>query len=87
MRPAPVAVSCNIHLDVVATEDNTLVFLVLGDSVTANDTTWVGEEIWEWDPETDALDRRWISSDFMSTLTDRGPVPVSETGSTRTRSP
>ena len=63
----------NIHHDVVATEDNTLVFLVLGDTVTANDTTWVGEEIWEWDPETDALDRRWISSDFMSPLTDRGP--------------
>ena len=48
----------------------------LGGSVTVADTTWVGEEIWEWDPVTDELTKHWAASDFLSPTTDRGERSV-----------
>jgi hypothetical protein len=61
-----------IHHDVIATPAGTLLFLVNDRSV-ARDTVWAGEAVWEWDPRSDALARRWRSADFLSPATDRGP--------------
>lgn len=61
----------HIHHDVTATPAGTLLFLVL-DPTVAGDTVWMGEAIWEWDPHTDALHRRWRSGDVLDPATDRG---------------
>jgi hypothetical protein len=65
----------NIHHDVTITPSNTVLFPVQGGSVTVRDTVWTGEEIWEWDPTSDALSLRWSSGDFLSPEreADRGP--------------
>ena len=65
-----------IHHDVITTPSNTVLFLVQGGSVTVADTTWVGDEIWEWDPVTDELTKHWAASDFLSPATDRGARSV-----------
>ena len=65
-----------IHHDVITTPSNTVLFLVQGGSVTVADTTWVGDEIWEWDPASDELTKRWAASDFLSPVTDRGDRSV-----------
>lgn len=60
-----------IHHDVVATPQNTLYFLTR----TAQDvsgTSWVGEVLWEWYPETGAVTQRWNAFDFLSPATDVG---------------
>jgi hypothetical protein len=61
-----------IHHDVISTPTGTLLFLA-NDRTTARDTVWTGEAIWEWNPRTDALVRRWRSGDFLNPATDRGP--------------
>ncbi|TFH43311.1 MAG: hypothetical protein E4H01_12235, partial [Lysobacterales bacterium] len=61
-----------IHHDLITTPWNTLLFLVRAGTGTLNDTTWVVDEIWEWDPDTDAFDVRWAAKDFLSPATDRG---------------
>jgi len=45
----------NIHHDVIATPRGTALFLTHGGEVTLRDTTWLGDEIWEWDPVSDAI--------------------------------
>jgi len=64
-----------IHHDVIRTPENTVLMLVQ-DTVLANDTIWTGEAIWEWDPESDHLEKRWASKDFFDPRTDRGPLSV-----------
>lgn len=62
----------HIHHDVTATPSGTLLFLAL-DPTEAADTVWMGEAVWEWDPRSDQLHRRWTSDDFLDPATDRGP--------------
>ena len=61
----------DMHHDVVPTPDGSLLMLVR-DTATVNDTVWTGESIWEWEPETDRLEKRWSSFDFLSPNTDQG---------------
>lgn len=61
-----------MHHDVIVTPLNTVLFLVRAGTVTLRDTVWVGDEIWEWDPASDNLAKRWAASDFLSPETDRG---------------
>ena len=61
-----------IHHDVIATPNETLLFLVQ-DTSNIGDTVWTGDAIWEWDPLTDQLQKRWASRDFLDPATDRGP--------------
>lgn len=61
-----------LHHDVIATPDNTLLFLAHDPRLV--DGEWVrGEAIWEWTPETGALDKRWSAWDHLSIDGDRGP--------------
>ena len=64
-----------IHHDVIVTPDNTVLFLAT-DTGTVNDTVWTGEAIWEWDPATDVLTKRWTAKDFLTPTTDRGARTV-----------
>ena len=61
-----------MHHDVVTTAQNTVLFLAQEPGL-VNDTTWMGEAVWEWDPESDFLVKRWSSFDFLSPDVDRGP--------------
>ena len=65
----------NTHHDVIVTPDNTVLFLAI-DTGTVNDTVWEGEAIWEWDPATDVLTKRWTAKDFLTPKTDRGARTV-----------
>lgn len=64
-----------IHHDIIRTPQNTLLMLVQ-DTTLVNDTIWTGEAIWEWDPASDRLDKRWASKDFFDPRTDRGSLSV-----------
>jgi len=61
-----------MHHDVVTTAQNTVLFLAQEPGL-VNDTMWIGEAVWEWDPEFDVLVKRWSSFDFLSPDVDRGP--------------
>jgi hypothetical protein len=64
-----------IHHDVISTPTGTLLFLVQDPSA-VGDTVWTGEAVWEWNPRTDVLMRRWRSADFLNPATDRGPRTI-----------
>ena len=59
------------HHDVVATPDNTLLFISL-DRRPTGDSTLAGDAIWEWNPETGASAMRWSTFDFFNPSTDVG---------------
>lgn len=60
------------HHDVIqASSGNTVLFLAQDDTV-VTDTLWAGESIWEWNPATGELAKRWTSFDFLSPEIDRG---------------
>jgi hypothetical protein len=61
-----------IHHDVVATPDNTVLFLAQ-DARSWSDTLVVGEAVWEWVPEAGVLERRWSAFDHLVPEVDRGP--------------
>ena len=61
-----------VNHDVIATPQNTVLFLAWDPRV-VNDTTWVGDAIWEWNPEAGTAVERWSALDYLSTATDRGP--------------
>ena len=69
---APGAAYGRIHHDVVATPNNTLLFI-------ANETRAIdgqnvtGEALWEWTPETNTVVKRFSVFDHLSWLTERGP--------------
>lgn len=61
-----------IHHDALVTASNTVLFLARETRV-IRDTSVVGEAIWEWNPETDALTKKWTAFDFFDWSRDRGP--------------
>ena len=67
----------NMHHDAIPTPSGSLLILVQ-DTATVNDTVWTGESIWEWEPETDQLEKRWSSFQVLSPLVDRGHRTVPE---------
>lgn len=61
------------HHDVVATPDNTLLFLAFDVRTVEDGSEVKGEAIWEWTPETGSVVKRWSSWDHLSVTEDRGP--------------
>ena len=61
-----------MHHDVIATPENTLLFLAW-DKRDVDGATIRGEAIWEWIPGTGAVTKRWSSWDHLSLTADRGP--------------
>ena len=53
------------HHDVIVTPDNTLLVLSF-DPQEVDGETIVGEAIWEWNPDTDEVTKRWSSFDHLS---------------------
>ena len=53
------------HHDVIVTPDNTLLVLSFDRQEVDGDTI-VGEAIWEWNPDTDEVAKRWSSFDHLS---------------------
>ena len=60
------------HHDVVATPQNTLLFLAQ-QPTSATDTALVGDAIWEWSPENGTVVQRWSAFDFFDPAVDVGP--------------
>jgi hypothetical protein len=60
-----------IHHDVIATPQNTLLFIALETQVVGADTV-VGESVWEWSPESGVATERWSAFDFLDWNTLRG---------------
>jgi hypothetical protein len=65
--------SRRIHHDVVETATGTLLFLAL-DWRPARDTVVAGEAIWEWNPDTGAVTKRWTAWDHLDPMVDWGPL-------------
>jgi hypothetical protein len=63
------------HHDVTATSDGTVLFLAR-DTRPWPDTLVTGDAIWEWVPETGALDKRWSSFDHLVPEVDRSSRSV-----------
>jgi arylsulfotransferase ASST len=61
-----------LHHDVIATPQNTLLVIAFDDRV-VNGTQVRGDAIWEWTPETGAASKRWTAWDHFSPAQDRGP--------------
>jgi hypothetical protein len=64
--------SREMHHDVIVSPSNTVLFLAFDDRV-VNGATVRGEAIWEWVPETGALDERWTSWDHFTLATTPAP--------------
>lgn len=64
----------NIHHEAIATPQGTLLFLTRDGTRTVNDTVWTADRIWEWDPETDEIELRWDTFDFLDIVVDRGSL-------------
>jgi len=61
-----------MHHDVIVSPSNTVLFIAFDDRV-VNGTKVRGEAIWEWSPETGALDKRWTSWDHFTLATTPAP--------------
>lgn len=61
-----------IHHDVTATPSNTLLFIA-NDTATIDGAHVIGESLWEWNPETGAITKRWSSFTHLDWRTERGP--------------
>lgn len=64
-----------IHHDVIATPQNTLLFIAMETQVVGADTV-VGESVWEWSPESGVATERWSAFDFLDWTTLRGARSV-----------
>jgi hypothetical protein len=64
-----------IHHDVVATPDDRLLFIANETQLVGLDTV-VGEALWEWTPETNAVVKKWSAFDFLDWTTLRGSRSV-----------
>ncbi|MEP6620262.1 MAG: aryl-sulfate sulfotransferase [bacterium] len=68
------------HHDVIATASNTLLFIAQETRTVATDvlgsTLVAGEAIWEWNPESGSLVKRWSAFDFYDPAVDRGTRSV-----------
>jgi len=71
----PAVDTMSMHHDVIATPDNTLLFLT-HDLLVENGVSWLGDAVWEWSPETGAVARRWRAQDFLSPASDLGPKSI-----------
>jgi arylsulfate sulfotransferase len=60
-----------MHHDVIATPQNTLLFLTF-EPKDFNGTSINGEGIWEWNPATGDVTRRWLAFDFFDPTVDKG---------------
>lgn len=60
-----------IHHDVTTTPTNSLLFIA-NETRAVDGETVVGEALWEWVPETNAVTRRWSAFDHLDWQTDRG---------------
>ena len=58
----------DMHHDVIVSPSNTVLVIAFDDRV-VNGATVRGEAIWEWSPETGALDKRWSSWDHFTLAT------------------
>ena len=54
-----------MHHDAIVSPSNTVLFIAFDDRV-VNGATVRGDAIWEWTPETGALEKRWTSWDHFS---------------------
>ncbi|PYP76112.1 MAG: hypothetical protein DMD35_19470 [Gemmatimonadetes bacterium] len=61
-----------MHHDAVASRSNTVFFIAFDDR-TVNGAKVRGEAIWEWSPETGALDKRWTTWDHFSLAATPAP--------------
>jgi hypothetical protein len=61
-----------IHHDVLATPTNTILFIA-NDTATITDTLVTGEAIWEWDPATGEVEKKFSAFDHLDWKTFRGP--------------
>jgi hypothetical protein len=61
-----------IHHDVIATPQNTILFIA-DDTATITDTLVTGESLWEWDPSTGEVEKRFSAFDHLDWKTFRGP--------------
>ena len=61
-----------MHHDVIVSASNTVLFIAFDDRV-VNGAKVRGEAIWEWSPETGALDKRWTSWDHFTLATTPAP--------------
>ena len=64
-----------IHHGVTATPQDTLLFLAF-DPRDVDGQTRNGEALWEWNPSTGALDKRWSAFDFMDPRVESGARSV-----------
>ncbi|MBI3567814.1 MAG: aryl-sulfate sulfotransferase [Gemmatimonadetes bacterium] len=62
------------HHDVIATPSNTLLFIAHDERVASNGASIAGEAIWEWAPESGALQKRWSAWDWLDPSTDWGDL-------------
>jgi hypothetical protein len=60
-----------LHHDAIVTPANTVLFIAF-DPRLVDGARVLGEAIWEWVPETGALEKRWSSWDHLSLTADRG---------------
>lgn len=65
-------VTRELHHDAITTARQTVLFIAHDPRPVAGEKVR-GEAIWEWTPETGALQKRWSSWDHLSIETDRGP--------------
>lgn len=72
-QPTPAAPTPygRIHHDVIATPQNTLLFIADDIEVVGAETV-TGESIWEWTPETGTVVKRWSAFDFLDWNVLRG---------------
>ena len=61
-----------MHHDAIASLANTVLFIAFDDRV-VNGTRVRGDAIWEWSPETGAVDERWTSWDHFTLATTPAP--------------
>ena len=64
-----------IHHGVTATPHDTVLFLTF-DPREVDGQVRNGEALWEWDPATGALDKRWSAFDFIDARIESGPRSV-----------
>lgn len=69
---APGAEYGRIHHDVIATPQNTLLFIANETRIVAGEDV-TGEAVWEWEPEAGTVQKHWSVFDHFDWETERGP--------------
>ncbi|MDX1747046.1 MAG: aryl-sulfate sulfotransferase, partial [Halobacteriales archaeon] len=63
----------DFHHELIATDEGTLLAVTLDSEIQVDSTTWEGDRIVEWDPETGTIRERWDTFDFYSPAETVGP--------------